>query len=290
MSALHDQSIQGRQLDAQLVDARTHALKHTHSHTRTNIRFAGHLPAVLTNGILAINERNPEWGRWACANRIAVIPYVSNTEISRVTRSLVGGEEDTELEGGRNAVDSTTARWISCWHKFCGRSVPSQHHASSGSARAGVTSQRCPRWRQALAECKDLRVSFIGTRRWREDEQDSAAAAADIAAATATATAPRRFVERLRGLWPQPAPLPSLVHIEVLTDASEFHTQSQATHYAQVMLRTQLCLVPAGDTPTSRRLFDAIAVRLPLQFQLEDECVQVLLLSVVCVSWGIRCS
>ena len=46
---------------------------------------------------IAINERNRAWGRWSCAWRMVVLPYVANTEIVRL-RSADTVRRDMDCE------------------------------------------------------------------------------------------------------------------------------------------------------------------------------------------------
>ena len=71
----------------------------------------------------------------------------------------------------------------------------------------------------------------------------------------------RQHVAALSSLWSAKDVPSQAVYINLLSNANQFSAQQQARQYAAVMLQSELCLVPAGDTPSSRRLFDAIMVR-----------------------------
>eukprot|EP00750_Incisomonas_marina_P028072 INCI6370.2.p1 GENE.INCI6370.2~~INCI6370.2.p1 ORF type:complete len:1896 (-),score=245.23 INCI6370.2:271-5958(-) len=225
------------------------------------------LPRLLRNGWIAINERNPEWASWSCSRRMIVIPYVCNTEIARALRqinfqSTTGNVKRTkDNESVSSSVYGTNEPFHDCVQMQCKLRDSS---ALRGSGSGGVEQRHdgCgpfpstgwKRWAPVVA-CKDVRVTFIGTVRDEVFDPQSGVVL------HRNSTALRWHIGQLAEAWSNEKGVggaPPLTHINLLSSANQFHAQEQATRYAYAMLRSEFCLVPAGDTPTSRRLFDAI--------------------------------
>lgn len=211
------------------------------THCCIALSVGSRLPQLLRHGYLAINERNGRWANWKCEDHIIVIPYVCNTEIPKMMVYLwdIGDRSMGDLRGTFQPENPLQK----CWR----------------------TQSRSQPWWEVIVQCKTVRVVFIGSVRNVEFDQDTNLPVGK------NLDALRLKLLRLKGLWARSGEESSRdIYIELLEDADEFREQEQATHYAEWMLRSEMCLVPAGDTPSSRRLFDAIMVGRPA---MQAQCI-----------------
>jgi hypothetical protein len=213
------------------------------SHYRPEIELSQALEIVLQKGpsIVTTGEHSFMRNSGRLKTRTVTIPYKPNFLLERIANGDSGGGADLGHPAaavGAKTNGSLRSRPVS--HLFHG----TLHRRGEGAKRTLLVSMAKQFWPDA--DINGLKLDSSGSSEMASGHTSAAAAAAVSPAASSAAPSERG----------------GTAHAEAAVPAAttvQDKMWAQVTRTVNGMLGAKLCLCPEGDTPTTRRPFDALA-------------------------------